>query len=65
MIVFAEKSDLVTEIVHENGIVLGAIIRATDGRYYMAERNRNMWNSACLRIIADKIDSLNSQDNKT
>ena len=62
MIVFQEKSPLLTEIIHENGLVLGAIVRVSDGRYYMAERVRNMWNSACLRIIADKIDALNNSE---
>lgn len=59
--VFVQKSTSLIEIVHDNGIVLGAIVSMGDGHYYLAERERNFWNSSALRTIADELDRLNGE----
>lgn len=58
--ILSESSDHY-EVIYENGVYLGDIVKEVDGFYvYYPEIRGGYWSSHMMREIADKIDELDA-----
>ena len=64
MIIYKKLNSAIYDVIYENGVKLGHLLREVDGFfvwYPPHPSNGGAWNSHIIRNIANKLDELNKE----